>query len=198
VANICGVIFKTHRGEFDPGDKDGCILGHPHYGVPHAFRAADGEIWRWEYDSKCTCECCQTDSWEDSCRVYWKEKPKPTAKRVQTTPTMNTTRTIANTLNKNLPKYLHEALRNVAQKSGDDLYFVLGHVGKSSARSYMSQLKKRGLAYTYSRGGIIEVWPHKKGVTYLANCAELKRDGPHLTTKVLRLKTKTLQKQNES
>lgn len=49
---------------------------------------------------------------------------------------------------KPLPYYLHETLHSVAAGSGDDIEFVLGHLG-SNASSYVSKLKRRGFAYTY-------------------------------------------------
>ncbi|MBV6513860.1 MAG: hypothetical protein FMNOHCHN_03416 [Ignavibacteriaceae bacterium] len=50
---------------------------------------------------------------------------------------------------------------------GDDIYFVLGHLGQSTARSYVSKLKKRGLAYTYVNSGTTEVWITDKGANLL-------------------------------
>lgn len=79
----CGHLFRPHHAnDLRMGDKDGCFLAEGHTSA-HAFRADNGEIWRWEYDKDCTCDDCQTDSWEDACRVYWQEKPKPTARRVR-------------------------------------------------------------------------------------------------------------------
>lgn len=62
-----------------------------------------------------------------------------------------------------LPARLRSALEAVVGNEGDDLYFVLGYVAKSTARSYMSQLKARGLAYTHVSGGTVEAWAHDKG-----------------------------------
>lgn len=62
-----------------------------------------------------------------------------------------------------LPARLRSALEAVVAGEGDDIYFVLGYLAPSTARSYMSQLKARGLAYTYVSGGVVEVWAHDKG-----------------------------------
>lgn len=62
-----------------------------------------------------------------------------------------------------LPARLRSALEAVVAGEGGDLYFVLGYVAQSTARSYMSQLKARGLAYTHVSGGAVEVWAHDKG-----------------------------------
>jgi len=62
-----------------------------------------------------------------------------------------------------LPARLRSALEAVVAGEGDDLYFVLGYLSASTARSYMSQLKARGLAYTHVSGGTVEVWAHDKG-----------------------------------
>ena len=64
---------------------------------------------------------------------------------------------------KNLPKRLQTTLASVVSNEGDDIDFVLGYLNPSTARSYMSQLKKRGLAYTHSSNGTTEVWAHPKG-----------------------------------
>lgn len=68
----------------------------------------------------------------------------------------------------NLPKYLRSALEAITSKEGDDLYFVLGHLDKSTARSYVSRLKRRGLAYTHVSNGTVEVWAHPKGRELIA------------------------------
>lgn len=73
---------------------------------------------------------------------------------------------------KKLPYHLLLALASVAGAAGDDLYFVLGHVAKNTARSYMSQLKARGLAYTHVSNGTTEVWPTKAGEKLLAERSE--------------------------
>ena len=62
-----------------------------------------------------------------------------------------------------LPARLRTALALVVAGEGDDLYFVLNYVSRSTARSYLSQLKARGLAYTHVSNGTIEVWAHEKG-----------------------------------
>jgi len=62
-----------------------------------------------------------------------------------------------------LPQRLFEALTAVVNNEGDDLYFALGYLSKSTARSYLSQLKSRGLAYTYLNNGTVEVWANDKG-----------------------------------
>jgi uncharacterized Fe-S center protein len=77
-------MFRPHhKGDLSMGDKDGCFLPDGHFSA-HAFRADNGDVWRWEYDKDCTCEDCMTDSWEDACRIFWKEekRPRPRAKRV--------------------------------------------------------------------------------------------------------------------
>lgn len=58
-----------------------------------------------------------------------------------------------------LPPRLRKALLTIAEHEGDDLRFVLGYLCESTARSYVSQLKSRGLAYTYDG----EVWLTKNG-----------------------------------
>lgn len=65
----------------------------------------------------------------------------------------------------NLPKRLQTALEAISEQEGDDLYFVLGYLSNSTARSYVSQLKARGLAYTHVSNGTVEVWLHNKGRT---------------------------------
>jgi len=62
-----------------------------------------------------------------------------------------------------LPRRLKTALEAVVNQEGDDIYFVLGYLNPSTARSYMSQLKYRGLAYTHRSGSTTEVWAHNKG-----------------------------------
>ena len=62
-----------------------------------------------------------------------------------------------------LPARLRSALEAVVAGEGDDLYFVLGYLSPSTARSYMSQLKALGMAYTHVSGGTVEVWAHDKG-----------------------------------
>lgn len=62
-----------------------------------------------------------------------------------------------------IPHHLKQALEAVVNQEGDDIYFVLGYLHPSTARSYMSQLKHRGLAYTHRSGGTTEVWAHEKG-----------------------------------
>lgn len=62
-----------------------------------------------------------------------------------------------------LPARLMRALESIVVNEGDDLYFVLGYVSRSTARSYMSQLKSKGLAYTHVSGGTVEVWAHDRG-----------------------------------
>ena len=62
-----------------------------------------------------------------------------------------------------LPARLLRALVAVVAGEGDDLYFVLGYLSPSTARSYMSQLKARGMAYTFVSGKTVEVWAHDKG-----------------------------------
>ena len=64
---------------------------------------------------------------------------------------------------KTLPKHLKQALEAIVAGSGDDIYFVLGYLSKGTARSYVSELKKRNLAYTYCGGSTCEVWPTDKG-----------------------------------
>lgn len=64
---------------------------------------------------------------------------------------------------KELPKHLRDALNTVAQNQGDDIYFAFGHVSPSTARVYMSRLKKLGLAYTYVSSGTTEIWLSDKG-----------------------------------
>jgi len=62
-----------------------------------------------------------------------------------------------------LPRRLKKALEAVVNQEGDDIYFVLRYLNPPTARSYMSQLKRRGLAYTHRSSGTIEVWAHDKG-----------------------------------
>ena len=64
-------------------------------------------------------------------------------------------------------KYLIKALKCIKNSQGDDLYVVLGYLSDSCARSYMSKLKRLGLAYTYVNSGTTEVWIHKKVIEYL-------------------------------
>jgi hypothetical protein len=59
----------------------------------------------------------------------------------------------------NLPTHLRTALNAIANNEGDDLRFVLGYLNESTARSYISKLKRRGLAYIYDR----EVWLTESG-----------------------------------
>ena len=67
---------------------------------------------------------------------------------------------------KPLPYYLHETLHSIVAGSGDDIQFVLGYLG-SNASSYVSKLKRRGLAYTYRASTTTEVWATKSGSEYL-------------------------------
>lgn len=62
-----------------------------------------------------------------------------------------------------LPPRLRIALERIVGNEGDDIYFVLGYVSGPTARSYASQLKARGLAYTHRANGTTEVWAHEKG-----------------------------------
>jgi len=64
------------------------------------------------------------------------------------------------------------ALDAIVAQEGDDIYFVLGYLGDSTARSYVSQLKSRGLAYTYVNSGLTEVWSHPKGRQLIAQQTE--------------------------
>jgi hypothetical protein len=68
---------------------------------------------------------------------------------------------------KPLPKHLREALKSVCDNPGDDIYFALGYLSKSTARSYMSKLKYRGLAYTHTGSRMTEIWPTQKGFALL-------------------------------
>ena len=67
-----------------------------------------------------------------------------------------------------LPKHLHDALTAIVNQSGDDIGFVLGYLSRETASSYVSKLKRRGLAYTHHSGSTIEVWPHPKGRALIA------------------------------
>lgn len=75
-----------------------------------------------------------------------------------------------------LPNRLYAALKAITRNEGDDIYFVLGYVSASTARSYVSQLKNRGLAYTYVSNGTVEVWAHDKGrkLVRLSHCVARK------------------------
>jgi hypothetical protein len=61
-----------------------------------------------------------------------------------------------------LPKHLQEALDSVSGHEGDDIYFVLGYLSRSTAHCYVSRLKKLGLAHTYVSNGISEVWTRRR------------------------------------
>ena len=54
-------------------------------------------------------------------------------------------------------------------EEGEDIYFVFADLSNSAARSYMSQLKSRGLAYTHRSGTTTEVWAHEKGRKLVAD-----------------------------
>jgi hypothetical protein len=58
-----------------------------------------------------------------------------------------------------LPRHLRTALDAIANNEGDDLEFVLGYLNPSTARSYVSKLKRRGFAYVYNG----EVWLTESG-----------------------------------
>jgi hypothetical protein len=62
-----------------------------------------------------------------------------------------------------LTPYLMRALQRIVDNEGDDLYFVFGDFTAATARSYLSLLKMRGLAYTYVSGGVVEVWATQIG-----------------------------------
>jgi len=62
-----------------------------------------------------------------------------------------------------LPKRLLTALLAITNQEGEDIGFALGYLNPSTASSYVSQLKARGLAYTHCGNGTVEVWPHPKG-----------------------------------
>lgn len=56
-----------------------------------------------------------------------------------------------------------KALEFIVSMDGDDINFVLGYLSRKTASNYVSELKKRGLAYTHPHNGTIEVWSHPKG-----------------------------------
>jgi hypothetical protein len=62
-----------------------------------------------------------------------------------------------------LPNHLRKALTAIINNEGDDIRFALSYLHPSTASSYVSKLKARGLAYTYRSGRITEVWAHPKG-----------------------------------
>lgn len=68
-----------------------------------------------------------------------------------------------------LAPHLVQTLDCIINGSGDDIYFILGYLNDSTARSYVSKLKRKGLAYTYISGGTTEVWPTPKGIEFIKN-----------------------------
>lgn len=58
-----------------------------------------------------------------------------------------------------LPRHLRTALEAIERNEGDDFRFVLGYLNESTARTYISKLNRRGLAYLYER----EVWLTQRG-----------------------------------
>lgn len=70
---------------------------------------------------------------------------------------------------KPLPKHLETALVAISTNQGDDIRYVLGYLNEGTARSYVSKLKRRGMAYTHYSKGTTEVWLHPLGWNYLKN-----------------------------
>lgn len=66
-----------------------------------------------------------------------------------------------------LPPYLMEVLRSVVSNAGDDIEFALGSLCGTNASSYVSKLKRRGLAYTHRSNRTTEVWPTRKGIALI-------------------------------
>ncbi len=69
----------------------------------------------------------------------------------------------------NIAPYLINALERIANEEGENLKFVFHDMNISTARSYISKLKKLGLAYIHIYNGVSEVWAHPRGRKFIAD-----------------------------